>query len=192
VDADGHDATGAIVTIDGRRVELGGPPIQVDPGRRSVAATATSGDVASQEIVVALGEKSRIVELRFGRARHQEGAQLTPTRDVPPNHPKDATSDHDRPAPTGASRHLALPLILAGLATVALGSFAYCEVVGHSSFDGLQNGCFRTKTCTDEEVDRTKRQFTAAYVSIGVSAIAIGAAIVLYLTGGHSTSTVGP
>ncbi len=175
VDARGKDVLGARVTIDDNPIDLDGTPVEIDPGQRVIRAHARSGDVAEQRTLVALGEKARIVEVRFGSALEQDG-----TKAVEPASTSTAPSA-DRT--TADVRSLLLPRVLAGVGVVALGVFGGFEIAAQSAYGDLENGCARTaRKCAAEDVDPVRQKFIIAGVSLGVSLAAFTTALVLYLT----------
>jgi hypothetical protein len=175
VDARGRDVLGATVTVDGAKVELDGKPVQVDPGPHVIAARAKSGDVSEHKALVALGEKARVVEVRFDAELDQDG---TTRAEAPPR--------DDGPKPTPAPSAEAGPsrvpvLALAGVGVLALGAFGYFEIAGHAGYSNLEDGCYRTTAgCSAAEIDPVRAKFVAAGVSLGVSTLALAGAAILY------------
>jgi hypothetical protein len=180
VDARGHDVLGVSMTIDDSAINADGGAIAVDPGWHLARATTPSGEVANQRFMVALGEKARVLELRFDAPKAAEPKRPEQQSKEPP-----ATSEASDQ--TG-KRNVMLPIVLSGVGIIALGAFAYFEVVGHQGYSELENGCFRTKTCTPALEDPVKAQFLAAYVSVGIAAAAIGAAALIFFTSGSSSA----
>lgn len=184
VDARGRDVLGARVTIDGVAIELDGTPVAVDPGRRLVRATTRSGAVAEHTTLVALGEKARVVELRFDRPLDQDGA---PPRERRRKRSPGAGEPGERAAPGSEEEPRApsnaLPIALAGVGAVALGAFGYFELSGQAGYGDLERGCFRTAAkCTPAEIDPVRQQFVFAGISLGVAVVALGAAAIVYFT----------
>jgi hypothetical protein len=193
IDARGRDVLGAHVTIDDDPITLDGTPVQVDPGQRLVRARARSGDVAEQKTLVALGEKARVLEVRFKVPLEEDGSKLADSGSLG----SDPSGNRDRPSrrtgnpdvrgdsPPSASSTPVVPLVLAGVGVVALGAFGYFELSGQSGYTDLENGCYRTSSgCTDAEVDPVKRQFLGAGIALGVSVVALAAAAIVYFVGG--------
>jgi hypothetical protein len=175
LDRAGREAAGARSTIDDRPVELDGKAVAVDPGWHVLRATLGE-NVAEAKILVALGEKGRVLEIRLSpRPTSEASFREEPAAPPPP-----------RPAPPDAARphrDLTLPLALGGVGIVALGSFVLFEIVGHSNYADLERGCFVTKTCTNADEDPVKAQFVVAGVSVAVAAVALTAAAIVYFTG---------
>lgn len=174
-DARGRDVLGARVMIDDSPSELDGHPVTVDPGQRRVRVVARSGAVAEQRVLVALGEKARVVEMKFDVPLEEDG-----TAHVAPVGPP--TEEKKTPPPAQDKPGVA-PYVLGGAGVAALLVFTYLEVSGHSAFSDLENGCGRTRSCTDAEIDPVKSKFVGAGVSLGIGLVAIGAAVITYVVG---------
>lgn len=183
-DARGRDVLGARVMIDDAPSTLDGNPVAVDPGQRRVRVVARSGAVAEQRVLVALGEKARVVELKFDVALEEDGtAYVAPSPTV-----KEATLP---PASVAAKETPGVaPYVIGGVGVAALLVFTYFEVSGHSAFSDLENGCGRTRSCTDAEIDPVKSKFVGAGVSLGVGLVALGAAVITYVVGRPTKATV--
>lgn len=195
-DSRGRDVLGARITIDDMPAALDGNPIQVDPGRHVIRARARSGDVAELKILAALGEKARVVEVRFDRPLEQDGTR-------PAAEPKTASKDASGPREAAARKREperssgtsagspALPIALATIGAVALGAFGYFEISGQSGYSDLENGCYRTAArCSAAEIDPVRQKFVAAGISLGISVVALGAAAIVYFTRGSSDRKV--
>jgi hypothetical protein len=183
VDAKQHEVPGARVTIDDSNVELTGLPISVDPGFHVIKATARSGEVVEQRMLVAIGEKARLLELRLpGAAPAEDPAH--PTKSTPP--PEPPAEDNSDPPSSG--RSLQGPAVLGGVAALALGAFAYFEVDGHAGYRKLERDCFPTKTCATPDIDHVKGQFVGAAIAGGIAGVALAAAVILYFTTGSPAS----
>lgn len=198
VDARGQDVLGARVTIDDALVELDGKPVQVDPGQRLIKARAKSGAVAESKVLIAQGEKSRVIEIKFTTGLNQDGTALGGTSTEPPpssdtgassgpsgNNGK-APSDHD----DGRGATPVVPITLAVVGAIALGAFAFFEISGQSGYSDLEDHCKKQPGgCSDDQIDPVRGKFVAAGVSLGISVVALGAAAVLYFTRKPSSSS---
>ena len=171
VDARGHDVVGAHVTIDDAPSDLDGRPVSVDPGQRRVHAQASGGAVVDQRVVVARGEKARVIELKFDVPLEEDGSAY-----VAPAPPQEA------PAPKAPAPNI-VPYVLGGVGVVSLVVFGYFEVSGHSAYSDLENGCGHTQTCTSAELDPVKGNFLGAGVSLAIGLVALGAAAITYVVG---------
>jgi hypothetical protein len=180
VDVRGKDVLGVQVTIDETPIDLDGTPVPLDPGQRVIRARTRSGDVVEQKTLIALGEKARVVEVHFSVALEQDGTR----RNEKPAKAADGKRDDDKsPAPKKREEgSVVLPIVLTGIGVAALGTFGYFEIAGQSAYADLENGCYRTRSCTQAEVDPVKQQFLTAGIALGVSALALVSAAVVYFT----------
>ncbi|MBX3225917.1 MAG: hypothetical protein KIT84_29930 [Labilithrix sp.] len=167
VDASGKDVLGAHVTVDDAPVALDGNPVEVDPGPRTIKARSKSGEAAEEKVLVALGEKKRVVEVRLADERPAETKET-----------KEPKIDDSTEAPGDSN---VVPLTLGVVGGVALVSFVVFQVLGRSGYSDLENGCAKTAAgCTDADIDPVKTQFIASGVSLGISVLALGAAAIVY------------
>lgn len=75
-----------------------------------------------------------------------------------------------------------LPMVLAGVGVVALGSFTYFGISGRKDASDLASSCGATKTCLQSQVDPIRNKLIVADVSLGVSLISLGIATYLFVT----------
>lgn len=174
VDSRGKEVVGARVTIDETPAVLDGTAIPLDPGAHVLRARNDAGDVATQRPVVIVGEKSRMLELRFDVPLEEDGSRATVAPPPPP--PRAA-----EPPPPEPSRSYVLPIVLGSIGVAAGGVFGYFEATGEASYRGLENGCGRTRSCTDADTDPVRAKFIGASVALGVSAVSLGAAVIALL-----------
>jgi hypothetical protein len=189
VDARGRDVLGVRATIDETATELDGSPVLVDPGPHVVRVKAKSGDVVERPVLIALGEKARVIELRFNGPLAQDGTRAAEeepevVKDKDKEKPVEKSDRTTAPSSKGGSP---IPLVLLGVGTIALGVFTYFEIEGQSNYSGLENGCYRVKSCTSDDIDPVRTQFVVAGVALGVAAVALTAAALIYFAGGSST-----
>ena len=177
-DEHGDDVADVVVSIDGEVVseKLDGKPIGVDAGQHVVMFIAGPRYRDERVNVVArTGEKNRIVSV-----------QLTPQQPAPapvPTKKLDAEPSHAEPLPV-------LPIVLASAGVGAIGAFAYLGLSAKSDLKALESSpCAATKTCAESDVDSVRTRFTFADVSLGVGAVAIGAAAWLFFTRDRATTT---
>lgn len=165
-DETGADFGDARTTLDTTvvRERLDGRPIELDPGKHTLAIEA-AGRRVQREIVVAAGEKNRLVVVTL--ARRAEPAPETATAARPPRTPQ---------------RSHTLPIALAALSGVALGSFVGFGLDGMSDRSRLKgSACAQTRTCSSAEVDSIRTRFIVADVSLLVAIVSAGAATWLFL-----------
>lgn len=159
-DRSGADRSAVKVSLDGRPLveTLDGKAIPVDPGRHTFRFEAQGEEPLEQEVVVSVGEKNRPVTIVFA-----SGADAAPG-DAPPA----------GGVTTPASRSFVLPIVLGAVGAVALGSWGFFGLTGKSDFDALENGCGRTRTCSQSDVDAVHTKFLIADVSLAVGVVSLG------------------
>lgn len=168
---DGHDVSDVSVTIDGesRQSSIDGIALPIDPGQHVIRGTRGS-ETVEERIVVAEGEKNRKLALTFPSER--------PAPPVGPPPPSASV------APAGNNPRV-LPLVLAGVGTVALGGFAYFGITGKNDYGALERTC--APACTDRQVDAVHGKLLIADIALVVSAVSYASAVVLWLTAPSST-----
>lgn len=161
---DGRDLP-AKLEIDGKAASSYEPgrAMPMDPGKHTFRAEAEGFEPASEDIVLAEGEKARVVTLVVRSKEKKEAAG-------------DAPKEEERAGPP------VLVYPLAGLGAAALGSFAFFGLSGHADAEDLRGGCGRTASCAESDVDAARTKYIVADVSLGVGIVALGAAAVLWLT----------
>lgn len=185
VDVRGRDLLGVRATIDGQAIELDGSPVAVDPGPHQIRVRAKSGDVAKEDALVAVGEKARVLQVRFPIALEQDG-----TRPKDPPSAIRPKTEGEPEAPTKAEPSMVPVYALGGIGLTALAVFGYFEIAGQSGYSDLESGCGRTAAkCSPQEIEAVRGQFVGAAISLGVSVVALAAAGILYLTRKPSPGT---
>lgn len=150
----------ARVTIDDAPAQPG-TSTALDPGSHRLRAEADGRSPATQTIDVAAGEKDRRVVV------------VLPALAAPPPPPPGPVLRTSRPVPVAS-------WVLGGVSVVGLGGFGYFAASGASEAKHLRETC--APRCTDEQVDVVQRRFLIGDVSLGVSIVALGAAVWLYAT----------
>lgn len=74
------------------------------------------------------------------------------------------------------------PAVLGGIGVLSLAAFGYFQVQGWSSYASLENGCAKTQSCADSDIEATRSQFVASGAALGVSVVSLGLAAILYFT----------
>lgn len=162
-DAEGGDITEGTAMIDGVEHPLDGKPVLLDPGKHVVAVTAHDGARIEKKLLLATGEKSRLVEVRL--AATHPSAQSNPGGAVSETTPGPAEA---RAIPTGA-------WVLGGVTVVALGSFGFFGLSARSELDKLKKAC--SPSCTEEQTKTGRTDALVADISLGVGAAALVGAI---------------
>jgi hypothetical protein len=169
-DAQGQDLASAKVTIDGQPSDekLEGKAMFVDPGPHTFRFEIPGEKPIDQQIVVREGEKNRVVSVSWEKPATQQ-----------PKQPGGATP----PPPEPESKPSHVPAyVVGGIGIVALGVGTAFAIIGTGDYNDLKNGCGQTKSCTDDDVSPVKTKILIADIAFGVGIVAIGTAVVLYLT----------
>jgi hypothetical protein len=171
-DSRGRDVVGVRVLVDGAPLvsQLEGVAVPVDPGPHRLRFEAASGAVVEQSLAIVEGEKGRYVAVTFDVPLEVDGqAALAPrpTTTAPATTAPATTTPHDHR--TSPSLYVAGAVGLLGLA-----SFTYFELRGQSDYRELRDGCARTRSCAQSEVDTARSELVVAVISLGVTAVAAG------------------
>ncbi|MEM6788137.1 MAG: hypothetical protein AAF715_11525 [Myxococcota bacterium] len=170
--ADGRDAPGVEVTLDGAPlagVERG-RPVVVDPGTHALTATDAEGVSTSTEVVAVIGEQGRRVTLTLTPPEPEVTPEPEPVV-APPE-----TSE-------GAGPWLIAGATLLGVGAVGFGVFAGLGLSGRSDLDALEDTCGANatppNTCSDEELSAVEDKFLGADIALGVGAATAGVGLVM-------------
>lgn len=170
VDGRQQDVSGASLVVDGRPVPLDGSPIELDPGSHHLIAS--KDDVSSEVDVIALeSDRNRKVTLVLTNAETQQPKVAEPAKTNSPL-PRTSPVPHRRIETSSASR---VPAYLLGsAAAVGLGGFAYFGFKGKAGLSDLSSCKPR---CDEDDVSTVRRNLLLADVSLGVSIVALAAAV---------------
>jgi len=163
-DEKGNELSDVSVSVDGTKLvdHLDGKALSVDPGTRTFRFTRAGSDTVEQKVLIREGEKRRIVNVTF-----------TLSTEPPPAPAKDA------PSSKGSGSVPTATWILGGVGVVALG----LSVPMYASyFRFTDSDCARAGTCEPSHVDAAKRNLIYANITSAVGGLALGAAIVLWVT----------
>jgi hypothetical protein len=169
-DEKGNEVSDVSVSVDGNKLvdHLDGKALAVDPGTRTFRFARAGSDTIEQKVLVREGEKRRVVNITF------TAGSPTPTT------PEKPTSASGSSVPTAT-------WILGGAGIVALG----ISVPMYASyFRFTDSDCAQTATCEPSRVDAVKRQLIYANVTSAIGAVALGAAIVIWVAAPSPSSTV--
>jgi hypothetical protein len=160
--AAGEDVIGATFTIDGRAKRLDGQPVRLDPGEHVVVVVDSAGTGVRKEmrVLLAEGEKTRLVTLRFASPVRVDASTTTPTATTTSPAPS-----HARAVPAGA-------WVLGGAGIVALGAATYFGVTASHDLSDLQSTC--SPHCTDAQAQpgRTNAALFDVFLAAGGAAVA--------------------
>lgn len=164
VDETGHDVTDATAQIDDKRsVAVDGRAVEIDPGRHTLRISRTGSKAFEDVIVVAQGEKDRVVVAKLSAAAPVAVASI-------PAEPHAGSTT--RRVPTAS-------WIAWGVGGAALLSFAGFGLKARMDFDDYQSRC--GARCTTADRDDVQRSVTIADVSLVVGLVAAAAGTALYL-----------
>ncbi|CAN5420734.1 hypothetical protein BH09MYX1_BH09MYX1_66820 [soil metagenome] len=149
-----EDLDGA-VWIDGRMLKgtLDGTPLPLDPGPHTVKVAPSDGSYAEGEtkVIVAVGEKNRIVAL----ALHGVGTTTIPI----------GADEVKRPGKS--TRWIGWTLGGVGLASLA--TFAILEVLAQSDYSEMKDSaCGKATTCGSDVLDPIRSKFVAGGILLGI------------------------
>jgi hypothetical protein len=136
-----------------------GLAIDVDPGPHKVRVEADGFRPAEQSIVVAAGEKARVINIDLSEA------------------PSPALHERARAGPAPAPSPW--PYVLGGFGIVSLGVFLGVGLDARSRFETLDGSC--SPRCNPDDVDSLHRRYVVADIALGVGSAAIVASAIWLL-----------
>lgn len=156
--ASGADIRDAALFLDARRVQetLSGSAVDVEPGEHIVRVATADGRAAETSVIAVLGEKNRLVRLTIAE---------------PPKRVAEA--------PVAAASPW--PVVLGGVALVAIAAGVTLDLVGSGDLRALRNGC--APGCDASEVDATRTKIILGDALVGVGIVTGAVAIYLALSG---------
>jgi hypothetical protein len=167
-DSRGHDVVGVRVLVDDTPLlpRLSGTAVAIDPGPHRLRYEANGGDRYEETVLIAVGERERLVTVRFSSPLESDGSR-------PTSPPTPAT-------PRPAGKRSVFPLVAATtIGVAALGIFSGLHLQAWSDFRTLRDDpCAGTRTCNTVGV---RSELVAADVFLGVGIVALGAAALLAL-----------
>jgi hypothetical protein len=170
-DASNADITDGNATVDGVQYPLNGKAIPLDPGKHVVVLDTEQGVHLEKTVLLAAGEKSRLIELRVPAPAGTDGANKSDATSPPKAKPSSGG------VPTGA-------WVLGGLGVVALGSFGFFAVSAKSELTKLEDSC--SPGCTDSQTKTGRNNALIADVSLGIGVAALAGAVTWTLLSGSS------
>jgi hypothetical protein len=183
-DAANSDITEGVAAIDGVNYPLDGKIIRLNPGKHVVVVEGQAGARAEKKLLLASGEKSRLVELRLDTGTAPEndkpaGATAqAPVVAVTPAQKERAPSDRKSSTPTGA-------WVLGGASLVGFGSFALFAVSANGEFGRLKKAC--SPSCTEDQMKTGRTDALVADISLGLGVAALAGGITWALLANHDS-----
>lgn len=171
-DGQGHDLVNVRVTMDGKPFtdKVDGKSIAVNPGIHVFRYEADDAPAIEEKVVVREGEKNRELVVTF----KTPGPAVAPVPEPPT--PGVVTPP---PAPATRSGPPALTYVLAGVAVVAAGGYAYLGIAGKNDVDNLRSTC--APACSQSQKDSASQQLLGANISFGVGVASLAAAAIVWI-----------
>lgn len=119
------------------------------------------------------------------RQKAEKSAALPPAPVVAPSSARVSIAIADPATASTAAPAATFPVapaVLGGIGVLSLAAFGYFQVQGWSSYASLENGCAKTQSCSDSDIEATRSQFVASGAALGVSVVSLGVAAILYFT----------
>lgn len=183
--ADAHDLdiTDGTAMVDGVPVPLDGKPVSLDPGPHSIVVKTPSGLHLEKKVLLAAGERSRLIELRATEPFTPAPALPTPAARLAPLEATPADASSASPSSIG-------PWVLGGTSLVALGSFTVFAIAAKNQLNRLQATC--SPSCSADQTAAGKRDAGIADISLGVSVAALAGAVTWALLNGSTAEQAAP
>jgi hypothetical protein len=159
-----NDLTDVKVEIDGVIVAsyLDGKPIAVDPGAHALKIERSGSTPIEQKLVVASGEKNRLVKVVF------------------------AALPVETPSPSPNTESSMLPWVLSGVGAAGIAGFAILGITTRSRISELRGTC--APNCDPGEESSLRTRLILADVSLVIGLASLGAATYLFMRPTPSTS----
>lgn len=161
---EGVDLVDVKVELDGREVKLEGRAIELEPGVHKLRVTSAQRVDIEQRVVVAEGDRQRLIEVTLVRRDRPK-----PPQPAPEAQPKSEGGG----IPTAA-------WILGGVGVASLGGFGYFALTGSSDVRSMRNEC--APNCPDDRVSDAKTKLLLGDIFLGAGIVSLGIATVLVLT----------
>jgi hypothetical protein len=175
-DPSGNDLTDVSVSLGDERLvnELDGMAIPVDPGEHRFVFTRVGEAPVVQTLTIEQGQKFRAIDVVIGS---------------PPNLAQQPASGAPSSVDSGVSDRTVAAASLIGVGVVGVTGFTILGLRARSGEEALE----RCKpNCSEGRVDSVKMRYLFANVSLGVGALALGAATYLILTGSSDDDVADP
>jgi hypothetical protein len=169
-DAANVDITDGTATVDGVKHPLDGKPIPLDPGKHTVVLDTDRGVHLERKLLLATGEKSRLIELRV------------PAKEKPVSANQPDTEIQRKPAQRSSRGVPAGAWVLGGLSVVSLASFGYFGISAKKQLSTLRDTC--SPHCTHDQTKTGRNEAIIADVSLGVGVAALAGAVTWALLSG--------
>jgi hypothetical protein len=183
---DGRDAVDVKVSVDGDLLleKLDGSAVPVDPGVHTFRFQIEGAPEVEQKVVVRVGDKNRRITVDLAAQRGGEPTKEGSSGTAPANGTGTPGADAPRPIPP-------LVYVLGGAAIVGgVMSTVFILSTDSQVGDMDEQGC--KPNCPQEDVDDAKTTQVLGYVALGVTAVALATATVLFMTRPHKPARLDP
>ena len=176
-DEAGGDLADVVVTANGAPLvsRIDGSAVVMNPGEVKLRFESSSRPAVERALVIAEGEKARVVDVIMPKAGSHAVA-------APPPKPL---------AETSAPRSTALkvtPWVFVGVSAASLATFGVLQGVARSELSTVQSGCGKTKTCSDAELSPIRTKFIGSGVALGLSIASLAVASGIWIFSPKDTS----
>jgi hypothetical protein len=202
LDEGGNPISEVKVSMDGEPLasKIDGRSLLVDPGLHEFSFQTAGGALSTQKILIMQGQRNRPITVEIavsvGKAS-PSGSPLQRASLVNDRPAIESTAgvtvdadpmDHDDPG-TPALRHRygVAPWVAGGVGLAGVGGYALLTFWGRKDNDLLGN-C--TPQCPQASVDRVKKLYLMANISLGVGAVALAGATYLFIRNRATSSEV--
>ncbi len=173
VDSAGRDVVEATVTADGSPLtsRLDGRPIPIDPGVHVLRCDLPDHEPASESVVVRETEKNRLVTITL------KSKVVIPPPPAPPPPPAADTSGRSP-----------VPWILIGGGGALVASGIVFWAVGSGQRGDLRDGCAKTSSCSQSDVDGARAKLVVGDVLVGLGVLVAAAGVYVAITSSGKAS----
>lgn len=168
-DALGGDVIEGSVSVDGGPSGALGVAMSLDPGPH-VVSVKTATDSGELRVLVAEGEKNRVVVVKLDGGKSVRPVGSAPTGAPPSPAPAEGEASTPGRGPW--------PWIAGGIGAAGLVTFGVLQVAAQDQYDGLKGSC--APRCDTSEVDSVRNKVTFSAVALGVGVLGVGAGVALW------------
>jgi hypothetical protein len=184
-DEKNRDLVETKILLDGKIVaeKLDGSSVTLDPGEHTVRWEPRDPELSpvEQKVVVALGEKNRVLTASLKRpATAASATSGTPSAEPPPTAP--LTLPAEPPARS------TWPWIAGGVGVAGLATFGVFQGLARAGKSDLESGCGRTHSCPDGDVAPVRTKFLISGIGLGVGVVGLATAGALFVFRGPAST----
>jgi len=174
--SNGVDLPDAMVLVDGDVFveHLDGRARPLDPGPHDVEVRAPSEAPVRLRIVVHEGEKQRVVPVVFPGSSSGSASGSGSGSGSGSASGSGSSSASRQPTAETSSPITPWVYVTGGVAAAGLVGFAVLGLSALAGHDALEDGCARTRSCTDDQIDANRARFWMADASLLVGLVGAG------------------